>query len=149
MQTTHEPKDRLKLYGSLALSCALAAWQGCANDATCDPGFEVIDGSCVALAPPPPPPSGEGGAGGAPDDPSVCDETRPATGAFGATCTDGVNHTDCACPAPICAVQPGMTSGFCTQIHCDADSSICPSGWSCFDLSAIDPSYPSTCVEDF
>lgn len=138
---------RMNFYGFFALSSALAAWQGCANDATCDPGFEVIDGSCVASAPPPPPPNGEGGAGG--DDPSVCDETRPATGTFGATCTDGVNHTDCACPAPICAVQPGMTSGFCTQIHCDANPSACPSGWSCFDLSAIDPSYPSTCVEDF
>lgn len=140
---------RMKFHGFFALSSALAVWQGCANDATCDPGYEVIDGSCVAVAPPPPPPTGEGGAGGAPDDPSVCDETRPATGTFGATCMDGVNHTDCACPAPICAVQPGMTSGFCTQIHCDADPSLCPSGWSCFDLSAIDPSYPSTCVEGF
>jgi hypothetical protein len=139
----------MKFYGFFALSSALAVWQGCANDATCDPGFEVQNGSCVAIPPPPPPPSGEGGAGGVLDDPSVCDETRPATGTFGATCTDGVNHTDCACPAPICAVQPGMTSGFCTQIHCDANPSACPSGWSCFDLSAIDPSYPSTCVEDF
>ncbi len=140
---------RSLIHGLLALSGALASSEGCANDATCDPGYEVRDGSCVALAAPNPPPSGEGGAGGAPEDPSVCDETRPATGTFGATCTDGVNHTDCACPAPVCAVEPGSASGFCTQIHCDALGSVCPSGWSCFDLSAIDPSYPSTCVQGF
>jgi hypothetical protein len=147
MHEIGKPSDRLTLFGSFALSSLLSVWQGCANDASCDPGYEVVNGSCVSVAPPPPPPSGGGGEGGAPFDPSVCDETRPATGTFGAACTDGMNHTDCACPAPICAIQPGMTTGFCTQIDCDADASVCPSGWSCFDLSVIDPSYPATCVE--
>jgi hypothetical protein len=131
-----------------ALSGALALSYGCAADATCDPGFEVEDGSCVPLPPPTDVPDGQGGAGGAPEDPSVCDDTKPRTGTFGAACSDGEGHSDCACPAPICAIQPGATSGFCTQIHCDRDASVCPSGFSCFDLSALDPAYPSTCVED-
>jgi hypothetical protein len=130
-----------------ALLSLLLLWQGCADDATCDPGYEVRDGSCVALLAPPPP-NGEGGAGGVGEDPSACDASMPSTGTFGATCRDGVGHTDCGCPAPICAIQPGQETGFCTQIHCDANPAACPSGWSCFDLSAIDPSYPSTCVED-
>jgi hypothetical protein len=135
--------------GAVGLASVLSFWQGCANDATCDPGHEVQNGSCVALSAPPPPPNGEGGAGGASaDDPSVCEPGDPATGTFGATCRDGVSHGDCGCPAPICAVQPGAESGFCTQIHCDEDPTLCPADWSCFDLSAIDPSYPSTCVQD-
>jgi hypothetical protein len=130
-----------------SVSLSVAVWQGCAEYASCDPGYEVRNGSCVSLAPPPPSASGEGGAGGAPDDPSACDSASPGTGTFGAACTDGVNHSDCACPAPICAMEPGQATGFCTQIHCDVGAPVCPSGWSCFDLSAIDPSYPTTCVE--
>ena len=139
---------RRTVVGWIALLSLSSLWQGCANDATCDPGYQVRDGSCVALSVPPPP-SGDGGAGGASgEDPSACEAGEPATGTFGRACQDGASHTDCACPAPICAIQPGQATGFCTQIHCDENPDACPAGWSCFDLSAIDPSYPSTCVQD-
>jgi hypothetical protein len=149
MRTRTKWKDSWTVGALIALSSALSLSYGCANDASCDPGFEVVSGSCVATTPPAGVPDGGGGAGGAPEDPSVCDDTEPQTGTFGAACTDGEGHSDCACPAPICAIQPGATSGFCTQIYCDRDPSVCPSGFSCFDLSALDPSYPPTCVEDF
>lgn len=145
---TRKQSNRATSLLLLATASGIALSSACANDASCDPGYEVRDGVCVPVLPPPPPPNGEGGAGGAPDSPAACDEASPQTGTFGATCSDGVGHTDCACPAPICAVQPGAATGFCTQIDCVRDPSVCPSGWSCFDLSAIDPSYPSTCVED-
>lgn len=149
MGTRTRIEGRWTVAAMITLSSAIALFWGCANGASCDPGYEVVNGSCVAIVSPPGVPDGGGGAGGAPEDPSVCDSADSATGTFGAPCSDGEGHTDCACPAPICAIQPGATSGFCTQIHCDRDASVCPSGYSCFDLRALDPSYPSTCVEDF
>lgn len=149
MRTRIIGNDRWTFGAMSALAGVFALSHGCAADASCDPGFEVENGSCVPLAPPTDMPDGHGGAGGAPEDPSVCDPGDPSTGTFGAACSDGEGHSDCACPAPICAIQPGATSGFCTQIHCDREPSVCPSGFSCFDLSALDPTYPSTCVEDF
>jgi hypothetical protein len=74
---------------------SLAPW-GCANQAKCDPGFELEGSSCArANEEMPQDPDGASGAGGAPSEPASCDPPE-----------------------------------------------VCPAGWSCFDLSAIDPSYP-------
>ncbi len=67
---------------------------------------------------------------------------------FGDTCTDGQNHTDCGGTAPYCAVQPGASEGNCTHADCLDDESVCPDGWSCFDLSIFSPDLPSICTED-
>ena len=76
-------------------------------------------------------PAGEGGAC-APD-------------AFGAACT---TDADCACEAAgYCALMPGQTSGYCTATGCKDDPSVCPSGWSCFDLSAFSPTLPAICMK--
>lgn len=124
----------------------LGSW-GCANQATCDPGYEVEGSRCVKVAPAAPDePDGVAGAGGAPDETASCEPSAPAVVEFGAPCHDGMNHSDCGCPAPICAIQPGSTEGFCTQIDCVRKPEVCPSDWSCFDVSAIDPSYPPLCV---
>jgi hypothetical protein len=125
---------------------SLAPW-GCANQAKCDPGFELEGSSCArANEEMPQDPDGASGAGGAPSEPASCDPSAAPVVEFGTPCTDGVTHSDCGCPAPVCAIQAGATEGFCTQIDCVRSPEVCPAGWSCFDLSAIDPSYPPLCV---
>jgi hypothetical protein len=64
---------------------------------------------------------------------------------FGVTCT---SDTDCTAPVGYCAIQPGTTSGYCTQTGCKTDATICPSTWSCFDLSALGvPNGPNFCMK--
>lgn len=112
---------------------------GCANTASCDPDERFKEGMCFpkpAEAPP-----NDAAADGA-NTPAVCSADATLTGEFGKTCAA---HSECGCPAPICAIQPGQTEGFCTRV-CTNDPSVCPSGYRCIDLSAIDPSYPSTCL---
>ena len=124
---------------SRALLAAALLTAGCANTATCDPNERFKEGMCFpkpAEAPP-----SDAATDGA-NTPAVCTADAALTGEFGRTCT---KHSECGCPAPICAVPPGQTEGFCTQA-CTNDPSICPSGYRCIDLSAIDPSYPSTCL---
>ena len=111
---------------------------GCANTATCDPNQELRNGLCLPQAPPSDDAASD--AGPLPQ----CGPDASADGQFGQTCVDS---SECACPAPFCAVQPGESQGFCTQINCVSDPALCPSGWSCVDLSAVDPSYPSTCLQ--
>jgi hypothetical protein len=124
----------------------LGSW-GCANQAKCDPGYELEGSRCARVAPAvPDDPAGTSGAGGETSEPGACDPSASPVVEFGTTCHDGVNHSDCGCPAPVCAIQAGATEGFCTQIDCVRQPEVCPSGWSCFDLSAIDPSYPPICV---
>jgi hypothetical protein len=124
----------------------LGSWS-CANQARCDPGFELEGSSCARVAGEiPEDPDGASGAGGAPAEHASCDPSAAPVVEFGTPCTDGVMHSDCGCPAPVCAIQAGATQGFCTQIDCVRSPEVCPAGWSCFDLSAIDPSYPPLCV---
>jgi hypothetical protein len=124
---------------SAAVVAAALLWNGaCANTATCDPNERFKDGMCLPMAAQSP--KGDAGADAA--EPVVCTPDAALTGEFGRTCTV---HGECGCPAPICAVPPGQTQGFCTQV-CPDDPSVCPSDFRCIDLSAIDPSYPKTCL---
>lgn len=76
-------------------------------------------------------PGGDAGTCALPDD------------GWGATCkTDG----DCPCGANYCALMPGQSSGYCTKTGCKADPSLCPSGWSCFDLSLFAADLPAICT---
>lgn len=84
------------------------------------------------------------GAGGTPSG-GACSLPGGDAAGFGATCTDGATSTDCPCEASYCAVQPGQTAGYCTRTGCKEDASICPSGWSCLDLSVFLPGQPSIC----
>ncbi|HET8935335.1 MAG TPA: hypothetical protein VFN67_17925 [Polyangiales bacterium] len=71
-----------------------------------------------------------------------------AQAAFGASCTDSTNHSDCPCaPASYCAQMPGQTTGYCTAKGCKDEPSVCPSGWTCFDLSAFSPDLPAICMK--
>lgn len=113
---------------------------GCADSATCDPDQVLLDGACwpkSAMAMDSGPEAPDAG-------PAMCSED--AGGTFGAACTDGETHSECACPAHYCAIQPGEEEGFCTTTGCVEDPGVCPDGWECFDLSMFDPNLPSFCM---
>lgn len=61
---------------------------------------------------------------------------------FGASCS---RDADCTCAASYCALAPGAQTGYCTKTGCTTDASLCPSGWSCFDLSRFAPNLPAFC----
>jgi hypothetical protein len=91
-------------------------------------------------------PTADGGAsawdGSAID--ASCSLTGGEPDGFGASCDDAA---DCRCKANYCALMPGQSQGVCTVRGCKAEPSICPSGYSCLDLSAFGPSLPSICTQ--
>lgn len=130
-----------------SIAASFLGFWGCANQAKCDPGYELEGSRCAPVEQViPDEPDGGAGAGGAPSEVDSCDPSESAGVEFGTPCRDGVTHSDCGCPAPVCAIQPGAAEGFCTQVDCVRSPEVCPTGWSCFDLSAIDPTYPPICV---
>ena len=115
---------------------------GCANTASCGPGERLKSGLCL--------PAGSGSSSpvttsdAGPGDGSAGEGGPPKkTGAFGADC---LTNADCGDPAPVCAIQPTDAKGFCSQIDCAKDPSVCPSGYQCFDPSVINPDWPTICV---
>ncbi len=157
------------------LACLWVA--ACASDAECDPGQKLTNGQCVTQAAGGSGAgtggAGTGGTGGnagstggvagsstggnagSPDGSADSSATGGAGGtcssdagtAFGTACSDGTGSTDCSCPAPYCAVQPGQTTGYCTHTGCKETPAVCPSGWSCLDLSVFQPGLPSICTK--
>lgn len=98
----------------------------------CDPGFELRDGSCWAVR------DAGGDSGG--------DGAAAVTPGFGSPCFDDVAFSDCASPANICLRQSAAMPGFCSAVGCDANATLCPMGWTCFDLSLFQPGAPWGCL---
>lgn len=112
------------VFAWIALGCT-----ACSESSPCDPGYELRNKLCQPL-----PASVDAAA------PSM-DAEAPA---FGRTCR---GNEDCQGPAPVCFKMPSDPSGFCSATGCDADKSICPSDWMCFDLSLVLPGAPFGCVK--
>jgi hypothetical protein len=84
-----------------------------------------------------------GSAGGTPDAGVAPGACEPDAG-FGASCT---TDADCTCAeASFCGLMPGQTVGFCTATGCNEEPSVCPSDWSCFDISIFAPGEPAICL---
>jgi hypothetical protein len=66
---------------------------------------------------------------------------------FGTACSDAVTHAECGCEASYCALMPGQSEGYCTATGCLDDPSVCPEGWSCFDVSMFQPGAPAICLK--
>jgi hypothetical protein len=126
---------------ALALPAALLL-VGCAKDSSCGPGERFKSGMCLPAGSgqkaTTPEPEADAGGDGAP-------VSSGKTAAFGDVCK---TNDDCGDPAPVCAIQPTDATGFCSQVDCGADPSVCPAGWSCFDPSVINPDWPTVCVKN-
>ena len=129
----HASKRLGSLLVALLAPLALSALDGCSD--RCEPGYTLEHHICrqdVASAGA----AGDTGAAGAPS----CDD--PGMSTFGAACW---LESECTCDSDFCAANPGSV-GFCTRTGCDVDPSVCPSGYSCMDLSAIVAGLPFICV---
>lgn len=121
------------------LAGALLSLGACQPDERCDTGFVFNDGQCIRG---PKAPVDAGGDAGATD--SGGSDTAIT---FGTPCKDGVNHSDCqSATTTVCLIAPGDTVGQCSAINCDQNPSVCPTGWSCYDLSVFQPGAPYGCV---
>jgi hypothetical protein len=114
--------------GATALGCLLA---GCTENDPCDDNEILVDGWCN-------PAPADAAADAAAVNPGGSDagesEGGGAATAFGQTC---MKDAECPAPTNYCAVVPGTPTGNCTASGCNLDASICPSGWTCTDLTAF------------
>jgi len=86
--------------------------------------------------------SGDAGASAA-DAASSCSLPGGDAQGFGAACRAS---SECTCAANYCALMPGQPQGYCSKAGCNADKALCPSEWSCFDLSQFAPGQPAICI---
>jgi len=63
---------------------------------------------------------------------------------FGAPCRD---DSECTCAANYCALMPGQAQGYCSKTGCDTAPTLCPTDWTCFDLSMFVPGQPAICTK--
>ena len=133
---------------TLVVSAGLVA--GCSSDGKdCDAGQVMQNNVCVPAT------SGTGGSGGTggsagggtggtdgsaggQTDTGTQTDTGAAGPTWGTTCTtSGANSPECAAPASYCGIQPGTSSGYCTALDCKTNTTLCPSGWTCFDVGVM------------
>ena len=159
---------RSTIFTLLGLTLSFAA---CGEDDACGDGLEMKDGACVAASGAgggggssgkgSGGSSGKGGKGGgsgtggsnAGETGNDAGETGNDAGAagapvmmsadFGAACA---TNAECGGDTDYCAVQPGA-AGYCTASGCDADASICPTDWTCFNVGQFAPGEPWVCIK--
>jgi hypothetical protein len=123
----------------LAVTTSLVA--ACTQDeaTACGKGSEYRDGDCHPIVPRETPGSsagtgGEGGEAGAA--PSI----DPA---FGEPCE---SSDTCASPTNYCTPPSPVDTQYCTVSGCDQDASLCPAGWTCFDVGQFVDGEPFVCT---
>jgi hypothetical protein len=125
---------------------------GCSLGNLCDPDQILSGPACIAAPTTPdatapdasssrdPADQATGDAASTSETPTGSSCNAAKTSAFGDRC---VLQTDCGCPTDVCAIQSGASNGFCTHTGC-LRGYACPSGWTCFDLSAFQSIRPDT-----
>jgi len=128
---------------------------GCKESKPCDPTTYYNGQACApyldaATLPPPADAATSLDDAAAPDGAVATGETGGAASNVkpGDVCVDNINHTDCQGPlTDYCAKQPGA-AGYCTKSGCTAtDTSLCPQGWTCFNVGQFMPGQPWICLE--
>lgn len=113
----------------LALCLLAIAFAGCFSESErCDPDQRYSYGLCYQI------------------DAAVTQEAGSDASFehFAEVCT---GDTDCVAPTNFCAKYPSDPSGYCTRTGCLTDMAICPSGWSCLDLTVYAPGLPAICIK--
>lgn len=123
---------------NLCWGCAVAD-----ADLECGPGQELRETYCFDIVDAGPESASEDAADGASEAEAAVEQEGGATGEFGRACAD---DSGCGEPAPFCALKPGDPEGYCTVTGCLDDPSVCPSGYSCMDLTAF--GVPDFCALD-
>jgi hypothetical protein len=135
----HETETAVKLNIYTALfSCALlSVVVACDPEQACEPGFRATFGSCVAITPAD---AGKAKSDSGGDDDGGAGSCEPYA-RFGDACQ---TNDQCGCGAPTCMTDPLF---YCSVTNCMGDTTVCPPGWNCLDVSqfSTDPSVTSIC----
>jgi len=127
----------MKRLSIFALAAGLLAG-ACEPANPCDAGQTLIRNLCVPGAPD----AGDSSTAGSTADAGSADGGPcDRSAAFGASCAAA---SACGCGLDYCMTFTGP--GYCTQTDCKADPGVCPSGWTCTDLSIYSPGLPSICL---
>jgi hypothetical protein len=111
MQRASHFRNLFLALGLLAMGGLLGA---CTETTPCSANEEFRNGYCY------------------PVDAGVCVGIDAGSTTFGQGCSQ---NSECVSPTFYCAIQPPNTCGFCTAFGCDTDPSLCPSDWTCMDLT--------------
>jgi hypothetical protein len=136
----------MRTFSKLVLSLSWLWLCSCDAKQPCDPGQTYQQGLCLptSAANPDaatPKPNDSGAQQTDAGDAATCAQDRDAE--LGSACT---NNAECNCAAPFCAMMPGQATGVCT-VYCNPSPDDCPSGYKCFDLSALGVSgYKPFCI---
>ncbi len=126
---------------------------GCSDSNACGSGFESKAGTCVADA------AAAGSAGSAGDAAAgaAAGSGGAAAGSGGAVGVAGASgngfgdacqvHADCLSATNYCAKSPVDPAAYCTASGCDQDATICPDGWTCFNVGMFSPGEPYICAK--
>lgn len=121
--------------GATILLCIGLYLVGCEAEEPCDKDQSYSEGTCSPKSTATP------DAGSTPADKDSGSEMYTGDGkcmedeaaVLGHDCKD---DSGCNCAAAYCAIMPGAAMGYCT-VHCHPTAMDCPSGYRCFDLSAV------------
>ena len=111
----------------LLAALAMGILAACDPSTHCDPGQIFRDNACYD---PPPAPVIQPDASAASDAESGALTCAPYEG-FGESCTA---NSQCRCGLDSCNT---FTGNYCTHTGCLQDPSICPTTWTCLDLTAM------------
>ena len=129
----------------MALGAAASLQTACS--ASCPKGYTLKENVCVLSVDSEVVDSGgteDAGTTASGNDADVS-PTECADATFGSACFTATAATDCGCDTGFCAAMPGQ-QGFCTHSGCLQDPPVCPSGWTCMDLSAYGQQGLSICT---
>jgi hypothetical protein len=133
----------MKRIGMLGVWILVA--MGCESSEPCDKGSHYVGSGCVVDTP-----TVDAAATGMADATAMAKTDSATTVDFASACTDGVAHSDCQVAAKginYCARQPGAPTGYCTATGCDTMPTLCPPGWTCFNLGMFQPGLPYMCMK--
>jgi hypothetical protein len=136
----------MRTFSKAVLTLGLVCCWSCDAKHPCDSDQTYQQGVCLPAAASntdaaAPKPKDSGAQQADAGDAAACTEDRSTE--LGKACA---NNDACNCAAPFCAVMPGQPMGVCT-VYCHPSPDDCPSGYKCFDLSALGVSgYEPFCI---